>query len=71
MQAILTLFLEFGKTEEWTHIFRTRSLPEESPNYFESKLRLHFLEADLALSEVTVVLSSVVPPLTYLTVAVC
>ncbi|AEI48519.1 type III pantothenate kinase [Runella slithyformis] len=53
------------QNEEWTHIFRTRSLPDESPNYFESKLRLHFLEADLALSEVIItVLSSVVPPLT-------
>lgn len=51
--------------EEWTHIFRVRSLPDEAPQHYENKLRLHFLEANLSISDVTTtVLSSVVPPLT-------
>jgi len=53
------------QNEQWTHLFRTRSLPDEPLHYYESKIRLHFLEANLAISDVkTVVLSSVVPPLT-------
>lgn len=53
------------KKEEWTHIFRTRSLADEPSFYFENALRLHLLEANLAVSDIEiVVLSSVVPQLT-------
>lgn len=53
------------QNEEWTHIFRTRSLPEEPSHYYESALRLHFLETNILASDIkTVVLSSVVPTLT-------
>lgn len=52
------------QNDEWTHIFRVRSLMDEGVPHFETKLRLHFLEANLSISEVhTTVLSSVVPPL--------
>lgn len=51
--------------ESWSHIFRMRSLPEEPPHHYESKLRLHFLEANLVIDNITTtVLSSVVPALT-------
>lgn len=47
------------------HIWRTRSLAQESPAHYEAWLRLHFLEAGLSLNRVnTVVLGSVVPDLT-------
>ncbi len=47
------------------HVWRTRSLPQETPGYYEAWLRLHFLEARITLDGVqTVVLSSVVPTLT-------
>lgn len=53
------------QNKKWTHLFRTRSLSDEPTQYYESKLRLHFLEANLVISDVkTIVLSSVVPPLT-------
>ena len=54
-----------GQKEEWTHIFRTRSLPDEPPYFFENSFRLHFLEADLTINDIEfMVLSSVVPTLT-------
>lgn len=53
------------QNDDWTHIFRTRSLPEEPSHYYESALRLHFLETNISAADIkTVVLSSVVPPLT-------
>jgi type III pantothenate kinase len=49
----------------WEHIWRMRSLVQENEAHYESKLRLHFLEAGLWFGDVqTVVLSSVVPALT-------
>lgn len=70
----MTLVIDIGNTdivfgiaenETWTHTFRTRSLTEKPAYYFESQLRLHFLEANLTISTIKiVVLSSVVPPLT-------
>ena len=54
-----------GQKEEWTHIFRVRSLADEPSYFFETKLRLHFLEAGLSVQDIDVlVLSSVVPDLT-------
>ncbi len=53
------------KNKKWTHVFRTLSSPDEPSLYFEGKLRFHFLETNLAVSDIkTVVLSSVVPQLT-------
>jgi type III pantothenate kinase len=53
------------KTEVWEHIWRMRSLAQESESHYASKLMLHFLEAGISYHEVkTVVLSSVVPALT-------
>ncbi|QRR02530.1 type III pantothenate kinase [Dyadobacter sandarakinus] len=50
---------------DWEYIWRTRSLVEENESHYESRLRLHFLEAGLWYGDVeTVVLSSVVPALT-------
>ncbi len=47
------------------HVWRTRSLSQESAAHYESWLRLHFLEAGIALDRVEkVVLGSVVPDLT-------
>ncbi len=70
----MTLAVDIGNTdivfgiaenETWTHIFRTRSLPEMTSFHYESTLRLHLLEADLTPNDIKiVVLSSVVPPLT-------
>jgi type III pantothenate kinase len=57
----------FGLFQDQTqlHLWRTRSLVHEPALHYESRLRLHFLEAGLPLDEVTtVVLSSVVPDLT-------
>ena len=55
-----------GQNKEWTHIFRTRSLPDEPPFYYEKQLRLQFLEANLGIHEIDLlVLSSVVPDLTH------
>ena len=57
----------FGLYEEgsWMHIWRMRSLPQENEAHYESKLRLHFLEAGLWFGDVeTVVLCSVVPDMT-------
>ena len=49
----------------WNHIWRMRSLAQEGEAHYESKLRLHFLEAALWFGDVeTVVLSSVVPDMT-------
>jgi type III pantothenate kinase len=53
------------KDEKWTNIFRMASHTHEPSHYFETQLRLHFLEANLTLDATqTVVLSSVVPTLT-------
>ncbi|KQS32849.1 type III pantothenate kinase [Dyadobacter sp. Leaf189] len=53
---------QFGS---WEHLWRMRSLPQESESHYESRLRLHFLEAGLWFGDMeTVVLSSVVPALT-------
>ncbi|GAB3169175.1 type III pantothenate kinase [Telluribacter humicola] len=50
---------------EWKYIWRTRSLAQEPASYYESTLRLHLLEAGVDTDHIqTVVLSSVVPPLT-------
>ncbi|WP_167275875.1 type III pantothenate kinase [Dyadobacter arcticus] len=57
----------FGLYEsgEWSNIWRMRSLAQENEAHYESKLRLHFLEAGLWFGDVeTVVLCSVVPDLT-------
>ena len=49
----------------WRPHLRMRSLVEDASVHYEAKLRLHLLELSLNLSDVkTVVLSSVVPPLT-------
>lgn len=49
----------------WDHIWRLRSLVQDNESHYESKLRLHFLEAGLWFGDVdTVVLSSVVPAMT-------
>jgi type III pantothenate kinase len=54
-----------GQKEEWIHIFRIRSLADEPSFYFESKLRLHFMEGGLSVQDIEfLVLSSVVPDLT-------
>ncbi len=59
-----TVFGLFNK-ENKRHVWRTRSLPQESAAHYESWLRLHFLEAEVALNQVErVVLGSVVPDLT-------
>lgn len=53
------------KTGMWEHIWRERSLAQESESHYASKLMLHFLEAGISFNLVnTVVLSSVVPALT-------
>jgi type III pantothenate kinase len=50
---------------EWAHVFRTPSLPNEPSAHYENLLRSDFAAAGLALTAVqTVVLSSVVPALT-------
>lgn len=50
---------------DWDYIWRTRSLVGENESHYESRLRLHFLEAGLWYGDIeTVVLSSVVPALT-------
>lgn len=52
------------QTEAWLTPFRVRSLVDEPAAHYESKLRLHFLEAGILTSQITtVVLSCVVPPL--------
>lgn len=52
------------QAEAWTSLFRTRSLVEEPAAHYESKLRLHLLEAGLSFGDIeTTVLSSVVPAL--------
>lgn len=51
--------------EKWVHIFRTPSLKDEPSFHYETKLRLHLLEANLRADALTTaVLSSVVPQLT-------
>jgi type III pantothenate kinase len=71
---VMLLAVDIGNTDtvfgiwqadSWTHVFRTRSLPDEPMAHYEAKLRLNFLESGLAIDKITtVVLSSVVPPLT-------
>lgn len=49
----------------WSNVWRMRSQTQEKEAHYESRLRLHFLEAGLWFGDVeTVVLSSVVPALT-------
>jgi type III pantothenate kinase len=49
----------------WTHTFRTRSLAEEPLAFYENKIWLQFLEANISATDIEVsVLSSVVPDLT-------
>lgn len=49
----------------WAHIWRMRSSAQEGEAHYESRLRLHFLEAGLWFGDVeTIVLSSVVPDMT-------
>jgi type III pantothenate kinase len=49
----------------WDHLWRMRSSAQEGDVHYESRLRLHFLEAGLWFGNVkTVVLSSVVPDMT-------
>jgi type III pantothenate kinase len=51
--------------EKWIHVFRMRSQAEEPPQFYESRLRMRFLEANLSINAIeTLVLSSVVPQLT-------
>ncbi|WP_254413067.1 type III pantothenate kinase [Dyadobacter diqingensis] len=53
------------ESDAWTHVWRVRSLAQESESHYASKLMLHFLEAGISFGDVkTVVLSSVVPSLT-------
>ncbi len=52
------------QNDRWTGIWRTPSLPDKSSQYYESDLRLNFLEANLSIGDITqVVYSSVVPSL--------
>ncbi len=51
--------------ESWTHVFRSRSIHEETIEHYLQTLKNQFSEAGLDIKKVrTVVLSSVVPPLT-------
>lgn len=53
------------KSGNWEHVWRVRSLVQESESHYASKLMLYFLEAGVSFQDVkTVVLSSVVPALT-------
>jgi len=52
------------QSESWIAPLRTRSLAEEPAAHYENKLRLHLLEAAIALNDIeTLVLSCVVPAL--------
>jgi type III pantothenate kinase len=51
--------------ERWLHVFRIGSKKQETAAFYESRLRLYFLESNLAINAIeTIVLSSVVPTLT-------
>jgi type III pantothenate kinase len=51
--------------DQWLHVFRIGSKKQESASFYESRLRLFFLESNLAINAIeTIVLSSVVPMLT-------
>ena len=53
------------QNEAWTHIFRTRSLHDATVEHYKTHLQGQFSEAGLDIKAVeTVVLSSVVPPVT-------
>lgn len=53
------------QNEKWVKVFRMSSQKLESPHLYESTLRLHFFEANLAINATDIiVLSSVVPTLT-------
>src|SRR5215217_7895550 len=53
------------QSDDWEYIWRMRSLVQENESHYESRLRLHFLEAGLWFGDVdTVVMSSVVPAMT-------
>ncbi len=52
------------QNETWSHVFRARSIHDESVEHYKSSLQNQFSEAGLNIKDVhTVVLSSVVPPL--------
>jgi type III pantothenate kinase len=51
--------------DRWLHVFRISSKKQETAAFYESRLRLFFLESNLAVNAIkTIVLSSVVPTLT-------
>jgi type III pantothenate kinase len=51
--------------DRWLHVFRISSKKQETATFYESRLRLFFLESNLAVNAIkTIVLSSVVPTLT-------
>ena len=70
----MTLTLDIGNSDvvvglyhnaAWLHIWRTPSSPIQPADFYQRKLRLWLLEADLTLSQVTqATISSVVPALT-------
>lgn len=70
----MTLTLDIGNsdvvfglyhTDAWLHIWRTPSSPMQPADFYQRKLRLWLLEADLTLSQITqATISSVVPALT-------
>ncbi len=56
--------LGLGKDQEWQHVWRIRTMPQEPALAYELKIVNHFLEADISPDRIdTVVLSSVVPSL--------
>ena len=70
----MTLTLDIGNSDvvfgvyhnaAWLHIWRTPSSPMQPADFYQRKLRLWLLEADLTLSQITqATISSVVPALT-------
>ena len=70
----MTLTLDIGNSDVvfglydnagWLHIWRTPSLPMQTAAFYQRKLRLWLLEANLTLSQITqATISSVVPALT-------
>lgn len=70
----MTLTLDIGNSDvvfglydadSWQHIWRTPSLPMQPAAFYQRKLRLWLLEANLTLSQITqATISSVVPSLT-------
>lgn len=70
----MTITLDIGNSDvvfglydsdAWQHIWRTPSLPMQPAAFYQRKLRLWLLEANLTLSQITqATISSVVPSLT-------